>query len=78
MMAQYRFDPNFPSFTYAEAINDMELDFNMLSEYLFVDEESGKVPNWSTSMEDILSEYPRGGMSNMDKDGEGKKIPVAF
>jgi PAS domain S-box-containing protein len=51
-MTQYRIDAiSMPTFTYAEANNDMELDFNMLSEYLMDDDMGGKVPTWTTSME---------------------------
>lgn len=56
-MPQFRFDSgSMPSFTYADASNDMELDFNMLSEYLFDDDAGGKVPTWTTSMEAFFSD----------------------
>lgn len=42
-MNEPNFGNNFPSFTYFEGTNDMDLDFNMLSEYLLVDEDPSKL-----------------------------------
>lgn len=59
MMPGYRYDTNappgqtFPTFTFADPnTNEMDLDFNMLSEYLF-NEEDMKVPAWNTGAEDL-------------------------
>mmetsp|Transcript_5155 Transcript_5155/g.5647 ORF Transcript_5155/g.5647 Transcript_5155/m.5647 type:complete len:380 (-) Transcript_5155:1041-2180(-) len=62
MMPNYRFDSNpsgqaFPTFTYTADPNtasEMDLDFNMLSEYLF-NEEDLKVPQWNIGAEDLAS-----------------------
>lgn len=69
---QLRMDNNVqPSFTYSEAANDLELDFNILSEYLLIgDDESGKIPPWTSSIETLLRDpKDREKMSYSDKDG---------
>lgn len=60
-----------PCFTYSEAANDLELDFNILSEYLLVgDDDGGKVPSWTASLENVLQESKdTENMSYSDKDG---------
>lgn len=56
-ISQYRLDAGgMPTFTSADATNDMELDFNMLSEYLLDDDAGGKVPTWTTSMEAFFND----------------------
>ncbi len=61
---------NFPSFTYFEGTNDMDLDFNMLSEYLLVDEDPSKLeilPNNKTITSQDLKASAVVGQGNICK-----------
>lgn len=82
-----RYDNIFPSFTFTDAPTDQDLDFNMLSEYLLLDDGGAgggdRPQGWTVSMEDFMasssgpgsSHQFSGGDSPLDmSDNEGNRI----
>ena len=58
-------------FTYTEATNELDLDFNILSDYLFNDDDL-KIPNWNVGTEELsTAEGQKKEALNDDSDHEG-------
>jgi hypothetical protein len=60
----------FPSFTYADASSEMDLDFNILSDYLFNEEEEKKFPEWNISQEDLTTKAADSSFNDLEGEDE--------
>jgi hypothetical protein len=58
MSADVPLNNNFPSYTYLESPGDKDFDFNLLSEYLFNEENEEKAPDWNIVEEELNNGAP--------------------